>query len=104
MYLPNISVHFCVSSTGTQKNFLKHFSNLDNIKKHINFWDKEIRQLIETTKNAKNPSIFVNSMINFPTIATPQETSSTEGMEIVKLIKVIEQTLYTENAFRRTND
>ena len=71
MYLPNISVHFCISSTGLQKDFIERFSKIENIREHIKFWDQEIRYLIERTEKIKNVDVEVNSRVNFPTIAIP---------------------------------
>ena len=105
MYLPNLSIDFCVSATGTKENFLNSFSNdYNNIKKHIHFWDEVVRYVQDKVKNMNNPEMLLNTNLNFPTIALPVETSSFEGMEILKTIKTINQFLYTEKAFYKTND
>lgn len=104
MSLSNVSVHFCISSTGLQQDFIERFSKIENIKEHIQFWSQEIQSLVNRSNKIKTVDVEVNSRVNFPTIAIPQQTSSLEALEIVKIIKTISQTLYNEKAYYHTND
>lgn len=104
MFLPNLSIDFCISGTGLQSNFLNHFSNYENIKKHINFWNEAVKYADKRLSSLSNPCGSINTRMNFPTIAIPQTTSSFEALELTKLIKLISQTFYTEKAFYATND
>lgn len=105
MNLPNLSVDFCISATGTKENFLNSFSNNhENITKHIAFWDNFVRYVQNKVIKMNNPEMLLNTNLNFPTIALPVETSSFEGMEILKTVKTINQLFYFNNAFYKTND
>lgn len=104
MYLPNLSIDFCISGTATQQNILTQFSDYENIKQHIQFWNKAVLYAEKRLSKLKDPIGIANTKINFPTIAIPQVTSSIEALDIVKTIKTISQTFYNEKAYYGTND
>lgn len=98
MYLPNLDIHISISGTGQKDLILKHFSDFDNIKKHILFWEEAKKYVNEKNKKTKNPKVILNNYINFPTIALPVQTSSAEALDIEKMVKLFNQSLYNLNA------
>lgn len=103
-YLPNIVVAIAISGTSRQDEILKRFANYENIDEHIKFWEKAKNYVIEKNKLAKNPEFMLNSAINFPTIAMPDKTDSIQGLDIVKMIKTINQVLYKNKAYYNNQD
>lgn len=104
MYLPNLSVDFCVSGTGNLHSILHHFSDQNNINKHIQFWSKISEYAINKTKNIKNPDVLINSLINFPTVAIPNEASIEDGLALNNLGRITDYLLYKNNAIYNQDD
>lgn len=104
MYLPNISIDFCVSSTGAQDLILEYFENDKNIQSHIEAWDKAVRYVQQKIKKHKNPDILFNTLINFPTVAIPQKSTVQDGLKLTAFLRKVNYYLYQKKAMYRQQD